>query len=394
MAKAKHPTYQALPTDEPIQVSEPFRVFFPLGLIAATIGALLWPMHYGGFWETYPGQQHPRLLIFGFGAAFVAGFLGTAWPRFLETEALRKWEVGGLAGIWLVAQAFYLFGSIRAGDLAAAWFLVVLIVILALRFRKAKDLPPPGFTLAFVSVLFAIGVLGFWVLLPTFLYPRLFVLAKLIAYQAFLLLPILGVGSYLFVRFFSEPGKRPFAKPPKHRAHAVWSAALTILVSLALEAFGFARTGNLLRMAGFLIWAVGAVPAIWRAKAPNTRAWALRIGLAMIPLSFLLRAIWPTQVFAYEHLLFLGGFGIVILLTADRVVLGHCVGMANVGPVSKMWRWILWFLLLTAATRVSADLKVSLIRSHQVYAALMWAIVIGCWAWLHRKHLWSGIAPD
>ena len=44
--------------------------------------------------------------------------------------------------------------------------------------------------------------------------------------------------------------------------------------------------------------------------------------------------------------------------------------------------------------RVFADLKESLIRSHQIYASLMWAVLLGWWAWLHRRHLWKRIAPD
>ena len=77
------PRHETKPNEVPIWVSEPFRVFFPLGIAAAIFGLLLWPMHYFGWWPIFPAIQHPRLLTFGFGAAFVFGFLGTAWPRFL-----------------------------------------------------------------------------------------------------------------------------------------------------------------------------------------------------------------------------------------------------------------------------------------------------------------------
>ena len=68
----KPPAYRTLPTDAPIWVSEPFRVFFPLGIAAGIMGLLLWPLHYAGWWPVYPALQHPRLLIFGFGAALLA----------------------------------------------------------------------------------------------------------------------------------------------------------------------------------------------------------------------------------------------------------------------------------------------------------------------------------
>ena len=59
-AAKKPPAYETLPTEAPIWVSEPFRVFFPLGIAAALFGLLLWPIHYAGWWATYPAIQHPR----------------------------------------------------------------------------------------------------------------------------------------------------------------------------------------------------------------------------------------------------------------------------------------------------------------------------------------------
>lgn len=91
MANVKQPSgYRTLPADAPIWVTEPFRIFFPLGIAASTFGVLIWPLFYTGAWPFPPQIQHPRIMIFGFGSAFVAGFLGTAWPRFLGAEALRR----------------------------------------------------------------------------------------------------------------------------------------------------------------------------------------------------------------------------------------------------------------------------------------------------------------
>src|SRR5215211_4328822 len=61
-------------------VTEPFRIFFPLGLLLGAIGVALWPLfvwHSIGF---YPAQAHVRLMIEGLMGSFIIGFLGTAGP--------------------------------------------------------------------------------------------------------------------------------------------------------------------------------------------------------------------------------------------------------------------------------------------------------------------------
>lgn len=384
----KAPAYQARPTDAPIWVSEPFRVFFPLGIVVAIFGLLLWPLHYAGWWDIYPAIQHPRLLIFGLGAAFVFGFLGTAWPRFLEAEALKLWEMVALVIAWLTAQVLYTGGNIRGGDFTAGWACLLLLVILGRRLfgRESRDLPPPGFSLAFVSVLMTTVVLFLWAFGKGQSSTATLLGTRLIAYQAFLLLPLLGVGSYLFGRFFQTPGGRPPAKP-RHRAAAVWGSAAIILISLALEAHGMVRLGNGVRLAGFLVWALGATPGIWRSPAPGTRAWALRLGLLMIPLAFLCRILWPMQLFAFEHVLFLGGFSLVMLLTADRVILGHCDEPETIPLKSRGWRWIVWLMMIAAATRATADIVPSTRVSHHIYAAITLGAILIIWIALHGRRL-------
>src|SRR6478736_6033712 len=60
---------------------EPFRVFFPTGLFLGIVGVSLWVLYYSGVGIFYPNVAHARLMIQGFMASFVFGFLGTAGPR-------------------------------------------------------------------------------------------------------------------------------------------------------------------------------------------------------------------------------------------------------------------------------------------------------------------------
>ena len=62
-------------------LEEPYRVFFPLGMLAGIWGVMMWPMLYAGWLNFYPNEAHTRMMIEGFMGAFVVGFIGTAFPR-------------------------------------------------------------------------------------------------------------------------------------------------------------------------------------------------------------------------------------------------------------------------------------------------------------------------
>ena len=59
---------------------EPFRIFFPAGLLLGFVGVLLWVLFYLGAPVPYPNITHARLMIEGMMASFIFGFLGTAGP--------------------------------------------------------------------------------------------------------------------------------------------------------------------------------------------------------------------------------------------------------------------------------------------------------------------------
>ena len=78
--------------------AEPYRVFFPLGILFGLSGVSLWPLYFSGLHKFYPGIMHARLMIEGFLGAFIVGFLGTAGPRLTGTAPLSRAELG-----WLLA---------------------------------------------------------------------------------------------------------------------------------------------------------------------------------------------------------------------------------------------------------------------------------------------------
>ena len=96
--------------------AEPFRLFFPTGILIGIGGVALWPAYFGSLVITYPGTAHARLMIEGFMASFVIGFLGTAGPRMTSTSPFSRREVLTLFTFDLLAAGLHFGESHRAGD--------------------------------------------------------------------------------------------------------------------------------------------------------------------------------------------------------------------------------------------------------------------------------------
>ena len=94
--------------------SEPFRVFFPAGLAIGMVGVSLWPAYYACLLSFYPGVAHARLMIQGFMASFIVGFLGTAGPRITSTRPFSRVEVLTLLTLDLFAVGLHCGAANRA----------------------------------------------------------------------------------------------------------------------------------------------------------------------------------------------------------------------------------------------------------------------------------------
>lgn len=112
---ARDITYRQL-----IAAGEPFRLLFPIGVIFGLLGVALWPAFAWGLLIDYPGIPHARIMLHGFMAAFVMGFLGTALPRLLEVPRVRGREV-----------SFYALGLLATGLLPAHAIGMLHIVFIA-----------------------------------------------------------------------------------------------------------------------------------------------------------------------------------------------------------------------------------------------------------------------
>ncbi|CAB4244136.1 conserved membrane protein of unknown function [Methylacidimicrobium sp. AP8] len=373
-----------------LAAEEPFRILFPLGIFLGAAGVAVWPLFlfWGVAWAP-PPVSHPRILIEGFVGSFVVGFLGTSIPRLLEVRPLRRWETGALAGVLLLANALHWFGRTGWGDGLFGGALLFFLWRLAGRLPQRKDNPPPSFLLGLLGV--AGAAAGAWLesaaemglVLP----PPLRNLGLLLLYQGLALLPILGVGAFIFPRFYGLESREslPAAVVPTRawlsRALAALCTGLVLFLSFLWEATGGALGGPLLRTGTAVAYLLFAIPIAPELSAKGTVAGCTRWALALAVSGLLFSAFSPVSRTGALHLFFLGGAGLLILTVGARVILGFSgrgeLLAARYWPLRQAKWWTIGAVVLRAAADRLPFRRDLLLAG----AALLWIGALLIWAW-------------
>jgi len=362
--------------------SEPYRVFFPAAILAGTIGVLLWPLFYGGQLSFYPSFAHARLMIEGFVGGFAVGFLGTALPKMLSTPPLRIWQVFVLFLLHITYCTSHLLGKIRLGDGLFATMMLAMIVCMGARVIHRKKLPPPGMLLAGMGLL--CGTFGaIWGAFFTFdgsIYVTSF--AYRLLYQAFILLPLLGVGTFIFPMILSTPNKSAMLVGKKWRNKALEAALIggLIIATYWIEIKGQQQPMSWVRFALATVWLVKECGILKIKAGKGVMAHSLRAGIGCLLLALAAVAIVQQQKIALDHILYIGGFGLITMIVATRVIFGHSGQGKQFNSWNKALVICVGLLLLGMATRVSADFLPRVRNSHHVYAAICWVAVSIIWA--------------
>ncbi len=369
--------------------AEPFRLFFLSGVLWSVIGVSLWPLFYAGKLTFYPGITHARLMIECFGGAFVVGFLGTAGPRMATAPKLTPAELLLLFALHTANGVLHLKLEMRAADACFLAMLGLLLACLVVRVAKFReDAPPPQMLLALTGLVCGLAGTAMWLNPNWIASPENYRLAGLLVYQGLLLPPVLGIGSFIFPRILGGDFGAPEA-PAARRASLLRavSAAALLIGSFFVETAGHPVAAYLLRAgtaAGYLCieirWrrAPGDPP---RGTLPRGLFWALVTGLGGL----------AATGFAYdrrvgmEHLLFIGMFGLLILIVGSRVLFGHSGELEGFSRRSWTARLLIAFAFIAATTRASAEFWPAITISHHKYAAWLWGLACLLWLVWHRR---------
>ncbi|MCO5062348.1 MAG: NnrS family protein [Kiritimatiellae bacterium] len=381
--------------------AEPYRLLFPLGTLLALAGVSLWPLFLYKIIPFYPGAPHARTMIEGFSACFILGFLSTALPHMLAAPRFTLAEIVLWCLGLLSASALHLAMRPIAGDLTFAGTLILFLGCVAVRIPRSNDRPPPGLPTVFLGVLCALAgsllqVIDLYTALPAFVQP----FSRLLLNQAFLLLPVMGVGAFILPVFVGYPRRQSphllAARPHGWLRETAYMAMLGLIViaTIAIEAVGYVRIGNLLRGLLLLFFLARHLPVHRRQENPGTIAWLTRLALMALPIGFLLIPIWSNIKLSWLHILYINGLALLILSVASRVIVAH-------GGFQRLFRaqWsVLWwiFALITLAmlTRVAADWIPTRQYTHYAYAAITWIAGLLIWFGVMIKFLLTAESPQ
>lgn len=360
-------------------------MFFASGASWSIVGVSLWPLYYAQWLGFYPALVHARLMIEAFGGAFVVGFLGTAGPRMASAPKLTPCELGLLLSLHLACAASHLTLHAPWGDacfFALLFSLLLCLLVRVIRFRQ--EAPPPQMLLALAGLLCGIAGTALHLFPGTLMDVARLRLANLLLYQGLLLPPVLGIGSFVFPRMLGGAFGEA-ASVSQHRAKLTLAclALAGLITSFFLEASGHVNTGYSLRAAVAVAYLLLEVR--WSASRRGSLTTGLKWSLALGLLGLALAPSWYAQHVSIEHLLYIGGFGLLMLIVGSRVLFGHSGDLEGFFARGGWPRWMVFLGVLAAITRATPAWRPSTTVSHHIYAAITWTILALGWLLWHRR---------
>ncbi|MFT5367017.1 MAG: hypothetical protein ACI8V2_001975 [Candidatus Latescibacterota bacterium] len=361
-----------------ILLEEPFRIFFPIGVLGGFVGAFLWLAPDMNLALPYGGLYHGLLQIQGFVMAFAVGFLMTVLPRFMETDGSKVWEIG-LSVVFLVGSMVALFlGDLEVAEFGFLALLIHLLIFALRRFVVRKDNPPAAFVLVGFGLLCGVAGVGLLLYPP----PGFNRLGQNLLEQGMFLAFVMAVGSYLGPRLLYGVKGFPETEGPVFRKQ-LWmytAVGILFLLSFVLEAGGAPVWGRLMRA---LIVSIQLLVEIRIYQRPHAGYWHLYLmwfSFWCVLLGLWLSGLFPVYEMTMLHITFVGGFGLLTILIGSRVITGHC-------DVKDLWLQSAWqlslpglLILLAGVARLGAG------AYPETYAVFLYC---GVGLWLFAMLLWG-----
>jgi len=308
--------------------TEPFRLFFPLGVVLGWIGIGHWLLYALGASDSYSCTFHGLVQTQAFMMAFAVGFLLTALPRRTRGAPASAAELAfaGAALATIVVAATLESVRVQQGAYALLFLALARFALRRFAGRAAGRRPPAAFVL--IPLAFLQGLAGAATLVAgtvASVPAWATTLALLLIQQGVFLSLSVGIGSLVLPLMAGAPPPADLGSSPRERRRALayLGAGLAIVASLVLEAAGAVRAGPLLR-AAVVAAGLGAGAGAWRPPGkPGLHRRLAWIAAWLMPAGLAASALWPDYRVPALHVLFIGGFALLAFAVATHVILGH-----------------------------------------------------------------------
>ncbi len=363
-------------------INEPYRILFPIGTLFLLWGTLIWLPQ---IWthSNYPTLAHRYLMLNGFSASFVAGFLMTAVPKFSQTKIAQGYEVMPFVLLTAVGVICAYADLIQLTFLISACQALLILFFIFNRIHQRKTNPPYSFVfmLSGLSLWFISALASMYTHQDAFLN---------LHYEGSMMAIILGVGSRLIPgilghveivqtqRKLYETDKPFFLTVPLHFIALILFFTLSYFITTAV---GIYIRSLVTLVIGVFYWRVGSFP-----KVKTSLTWSIWISCWLMILSFFLKAFWIDGFIHASHSFFFSGIVLLTLLVAIRVLQSHGPKDSKLENLKVIYG-ITFLIILAGATRVSAFLLPEHYLKHLGYSALVLTVAVLLWAFRFLRYV-------
>lgn len=362
----------------------PFRLFFPLGVLFALIGVGEWVFWSVGWSIPAVSFTHASLQAQGFLACFVVGFLMTAFPRFTGTDPATLVEIG--AGI-VAALAFLVATLAQHFAAAQVCFLALILTLMTFAIRRfphrSKPLPPSFLLMGFG---FLHALTGPVLVLVSGMGDKnldLYTLGRQMTQLGFLLCMVMGITGQLapfLMGYTADPEQGDDFR--KGRVAFVIHGLCGALLYASFWLIPWVeRPAYLLRAVvvtvHLLLFARIARPVLKR----TALIYFFTLSMWLIPVGLWTSALHPVYRIAALHFVFIGGFSLMIFSFGQLIILSHSQQAALLNGRLIPLKIVGSVVLAAMGMRVAADYFASaymrlihLSSGLWVLAALFWLV--------------------
>lgn len=365
-------------------VSEPYRVFFPLGIFWAFWGISHWLFYALNWIPVYSMQLHSHIQIHAYIGCFITGFLLTALPRFASAPPANFWEFSAFFVLVNAAPLLYHQQAWIAGRLCFALWLLLLALFAGRRFltrRKDSNIKPPtefvwipaGLLCGFTGTLLLTGSDLHWFYSPANL------IGKLLIEQGFLLSIVVGVGSFMGPRLMGT--FRPLFKvqDPASQKTERKKALLIQLLAIGLLILSFVAEGLKNIVAGYALRTAVIAFIYFRARALVVKPLTQEPFVRMLWVSFWMIlsghaavVLFPAYRAALLHIAFIGGYSLMTFAVGLMVIFSHG------GQTRRLKSHAVSLSIVSALVGIALILRVSAVYFPELFFALLAAASV-CW---------------